>query len=303
MRAAAFSSFGPAEVLQVMRFADPQAGPGQVRVRVKAAGVQPVDTAVRGGWSGNGFPVQFPQIVGNEFAGLVDQIGEGVTGFALGAGVLGWSVLACYAEYVVVGVDQIALKPEGMSWLEAGALSASGQTAHTALEELGVGAGDRLLVHAAAGGVGTMAVQLAHAAGATVIGTASPRNHDYLRSLGAIPVAYGEGLAARVRALAPGGVDAAFDAVGGEALRVSAELVADKVRIGTIVDYAAAERLGVRTLRSKRSVHRLNALLDLYEQGKLGVSIWKSFPLERASDAHKEVETGHVRGKVVLTVE
>ncbi|CAG7627186.1 NADP-dependent oxidoreductase [Paenibacillus allorhizosphaerae] len=303
MRAVAFSSYGSADVLQVMPFNDPHPGPGQVRVRVKAAGVQPVDTAVRGGWSGNGFPVRFPQIVGNEFAGIVDQAGEGVEGFAVGSDVLGWSVLACYAEYVAVGSDQIALKPQSMPWEEAGALSASGQTAHTALEDLGVSAGDTVLVHAAAGGVGTMAVQLALAAGATVIGTASERNHDYLRSLGAIPVAYGAGLADRVRALAPGGVDAAFDAVGGEALRVSTELVADKSRIGTIVDFAGAEQLGVRAIRSRRSVQRLNALLDLYVQGKLRVCIWKSFPLEQAAAAHREVETGHVRGKVVLTVD
>lgn len=301
MKAVAITKYGTPDVMQVMEFADPQAGPGQVRVRVKSAGVQPVDTAVRGGWTV--FPVQFPQILGNEFAGLVDQVGEGVSDFAIGSEVIGWSVLACYAEYVVVGTDQIAAKPREMPWDVAGVLSASGQTAHTALRELGVGQGDTVLIHAAAGGVGTVAVQLARAWGATVIGTASERNHEYLRSIGAIPVAYGDGLVERVRDVAPGGVDAALDAIGGEALPASVELVADRSRIGTIVGFDAAPRLGVRAIRSQRSAARLAELIELYVQDKLKIHIWKSFPMHEAAAAHREVETGHVRGKVVLTIE
>ncbi|UUZ87213.1 zinc-binding dehydrogenase [Paenibacillus sp. P26] len=153
-----------------------------------------------------------------------------------------------------------------------------------------------------AGGVGTFAVQLAKASGATVIGTASERNHDYLRSLGAIPVAYGEGLADRVRALSPNGVDAVLDAAGGDALRVSLELAPNPQRIGTIVAFELAEQLGVRTIRSQRSASRLAELTRLYEQGKLRIQIARTFSLEQAADAHREVETGHVRGKVVLRV-
>lgn len=303
MRAAAFPSFGPPDVLQEMELENPQAGPGQVRVRVKAAGVQPLDLAVRGGYTPPGAAIRFPQIVGNEFAGVIDQAGEGVSGFTVGSEVLGFRMLGCYAEFVVVGADQIAAKPTGMPWESAGALSASGQTAHTALQALGVGQGDTVLIHAAAGGVGSVAVQLARAWGATVIGTASERNHEYLRSLGAIPVVYGEGLVDRVRALAPIGVDAAFDAIGGDALHVSAELVKDPGRIGTIVDFGLAEKLGVRSIRSQRSSARLAELVELYVQGKLRIHISKSFPLREAAEAHREVETGHVRGKIVLTID
>lgn len=302
MKAAAFHSFGPPEVLQLVDLEAPHAGPGQVRVHVKAAGVQPFDTAVRTGWQPPGASVKFPQIPGNEFAGVVDQTGEGVSGFSIGDEVLGYRILGCYAEYVVVPADQLVLKPQGMPWEEAAVLSASGQTAYTALRELEVGPGDTVLIHAAAGGVGTMAVQLAKAWGATVIGTASERNHDYLRSLGAIPVTYGDGLVARVRALAPDGVDAAFDAIGGEALHASVELVHSKDRIGTIVDHALAERLGVRGIRSQRSAARLAELVGLYVQGKLLVHVSGKYPLHQAAAAHRQVESGHVRGKIVLTI-
>lgn len=303
MKAVAFSSFGPPEVLQVMEFDNPQAGSGQVRVRVKAAGVQPYDWGVRSGLTPRGVTIEFPQVLGNEFAGVVDQIGEGVTDFLVGDNVLGWAVLACYAEYVVVRADQVVKKPDTMPWDVASVMSAaSGQTAHTALQTLSVGQGDTVLIHAAAGGVGTVAVQLAKAWGATVIGTASERNHDYLRSLGAIPVTYGDGLVDRVRALAPNGVDAALDAIGGEALQASIELVKNRERIGTLVSFELAQELGVKTIFSQRSKSRLAELIDLYVQGKLNIHISKSFPLEQAADAHREVETGHVRGKVVLTV-
>lgn len=304
MKAAAISSYGPPDVLQVMAFEDPQVGKGQVRVRIKSAGVQPFDCAVRcSGWAPPGMTIQLPQILGNEFAGVVDQVGDDVSDFSVGSEVIGWALMASYAEYVVVSPDQLVYKPYDMPWKEAGAITASGQTAHTALRELGVSQGDTVLIHAAAGGVGTFAVQLAKAWGATVIGTASERNHDYLRSIGAVPVTYGEGLADRVRALAPNGVDAALDAVGGDALRVSADLVANRERIGTIVDFELAAQLGVRGIRSQRSAHRLAELVDLYMQHKLHIHISRSFSLQQAADAHREVESGHVRGKVVLIMD
>ncbi|WP_313432426.1 NADP-dependent oxidoreductase [Siminovitchia terrae] len=303
MKAAAISTSGPPNVLQIMEFDNPHAGVGQVRVRVKAAGIQPFDLAVRSSnWAPPGLEVRYPQILGNEFAGIVDQVGDGVTDFTVGSEVLGWALLACYAEYVVVSVDQIVHKPQSMPWEEAGAITASGQTAHTALQELGVDKGDTILIHAAAGGVGTFAVQLAQALGATVIGTASERNHDYLRSLGAIPITYGDDLANRVRVLAPDGVNVAFDAAGEDALRASLELVENKDRIGTIVAFDLAEELGVRLIRSQRSVDRLAKLVELYSQGKLQIHIRKAFPLHHAADAHREIEGGHGRGKVVLTI-
>lgn len=303
MKAVAFSAYGGPEVLQLVEAELSQAGVGQVRVRIKAAGVQPFDCAVRSGWNPPGMTVRFPQTIGNEFAGVVDQVGEGVTGFSVGSEVFGWSLLACYAEYVVVSADQIVTKPREMPWEVAGVMSASGQTAHTALQALGVGQGDTVLIHAAAGGVGTFAVQLARAWGATVIGTASAGNHEYLRSLGAIPVSYGDGLVERMRTLAPEGVDAALDAAGRDALYASVALVNDKDRIGTLVDFELAEQLGVRLIRSQRSVARLAELVALYTQGKLHIHIRKTFPLHQASDAHREVEAGHGRGKVVLTVD
>lgn len=304
MRAAAIPSPGPPDVLRVMEFETPQAGTGQVRVRVKAAGVQPFDLSVRSsGWAPPGIEVKYPQILGNEFAGVIDQVGEDVINFSVGDEVIGWALLASYAEYVVVHVEQISHKPKNMLWDEAGGITASGQTAHTALKELGVGKGDTLLIHAAAGGVGTIAVQLARAWGATVIGTASEQNHDYLRSLGAIPVAYGDGLIDRVRSLKPDGVDAVFDAAGGEALLDSLDLVQDKNRIGTIVAFELAQKLGVRAIRSQRSVDRLVELVELYEQGKLHIHIRKTFPLHQAEDAHREIESGHGRGKVVLVID
>ncbi|KYG25709.1 NADP-dependent oxidoreductase [Priestia endophytica] len=303
MKAAAISASGPPNVLKVMEFDNPHAGAGQVRVRIRAAGIQPFDLEVRSsGWAPPGLEVRYPQILGNEFAGIIDQVGDKVTDFSVGSEVLGWALLACYAEYVVVSVDQIVHKPQNMPWEEAGAITASGQTAHTALQELGVDKGDTILIHAAAGGVGTFAVQLAQAWGATVIGTASERNHDYLRSLGAFPVTYGDDLVDRVRSLAPNGVNVAFDAAGDHALHASLELVENKDRIGTIVAFDLAEELGVRPIRSQRSVDRLAELVELYSQGKLQIYIRKAFPLHQAADAHREIESGHGRGKVVLTI-
>lgn len=304
MKAVAFHSPGTPDVLQLLEFDTPVPGTGQVRVKVKAAGVQPVDCRIRGqGFSPPGVEIRYPQILGNEFAGIIDMVGDGVESFSVGNEVIGWSLLSSYAEYVVVPTSQLVRKPKNMPWTEAGVLTASGQTAHTALQELGISKGDTLLIHAAAGGVGTFAVQLARTWGATVIGTASPRNHDYLRSLEAIPVAYGEGLVERVLELAPEGVDVALDAAGEEALRASVELVHDKKRIGTLVAFDLSEKLGTIPIRSKRSVSRLSELTQMYEQGLLRVVISQTFPLHQAADAHRAVETGHVRGKIVLTVD
>ncbi|MBD0690905.1 NADP-dependent oxidoreductase [Streptomyces sp. CBMA123] len=301
MKAVTVPTSGGPEVLRVTQVADPEPAAGEVRVRVYTAAVQPVDLAIREGFRPPGLVAEPPIVLGNEFAGVVDRLGPGVDAWRVGDEVLGFRMLGCQAELVTVDAAQLVAKPAGMPWEQAGSLSASGQTAHVALDLLGVAAGDTVLVHGASGGVGTVAVQLARALGATVIGTASERNHDYLRELGAIPVAYGEGLVERVRAVAPQGVDAAFDAAGRGALAASVELVADRDRIGTVVDYPEAERLGVRGLRAPRTAERLTELVRLWETGGLRIEIAETLPLERAEQAHRLVGTGHVRGKVVLT--
>ncbi|MFB7663809.1 NADP-dependent oxidoreductase [Kitasatospora sp. NPDC056138] len=301
MLASIFEETGGPEVLRVAELPVPEPGPGQVLIRVLASGIQPADTAIRGGWTPPGTAITLPAVPGNEFAGVVERLGEGCSGWREGDAVLGFRLLGGHAQYVVVDAAQLVAKPDPMPWAVAGSLSASGQTAHVALTGLGVGRGDTVLVHGASGGVGTVAVQLARAWGATVIGTASERNHDYLRELGAIPVAYGPGLVDRVRGLAPGGVDAALDAAGRGALDASVELVADRDRIGTIVDYEAAARLGLRGLRGARTAERLAVLVGLWEAGALRLDIAGTFPLARAAEAHRLVEDGHVRGKAVIT--
>ena len=304
MKAAAFRSIGGPEVMEVISFPDPQAGPGQVRVKVKTAGVQHYDCGVRSGWTPQGIAIQLPVIPGNEFAGIIDQVGEGVDGFQTGNEVLGFALLNCYAEYVVVGAEQIVMKPGYMTWEEAGGLSGNGQGAYIALKAIGVGSGDTVLIHGAAGSLGAFAVQLAREWGAeTIIGTASERNHDYLRALGAIPVTYGEGLVERVRALAPNGVDAAFDTAGAEAVRASVELVQDRKRICTFVAYELNEEFDLCVVRGERSAARLAELVDLHSKGKLHIHIRQTFPLDRADEAHRAIETRRGRGKIVLAID
>lgn len=301
--AIAFSAYGSPDVLEPIEVIDEQPGPDQLRVRVKAAGVQPFDAMFRSGVAHQWMPARFPQRLGNDFAGVVDAVGDQVGSWSVGDEVLGWAMFACYAEHVVVNVDQVVAKPLAMSWPEAGVVAASGQTAHTALRELGVGSGDTVLVHGAAGGVGTFALQLATAWGARVVGTASVANHDYLRSLGAIPVAYGDGLADRVRQAAPEGVTAALDAAGtAEALHVSLELVGDRQRVGAVAFNQVADALGVRRISAERSTERLLELTALYDEDKLRIR-QRSYPLVEAAEAHRQIETGHVQGKLVLTLD
>ncbi|MFG3225535.1 NADP-dependent oxidoreductase [Kitasatospora sp. NPDC048194] len=300
MKAVAFRAFGGPEVLELMELPTPRPGPGEVRVKVKAAGAQPTDCAVRQGWNPPGFTITFPHVTGGDFAGVVDALGEGVTGLAVGDEVLGYRTQLTYAEYVVAPADQIVPKPGALPWEVAGCLSASGQTAHTAIELLGVAPGETVLINGAAGGVGTVAVQLAVARGAKVIATAREENHAYLRELGAVPVTYGEGLIDRVRAAAPDGVDAALDTASADGLRVAAELVKDKDRVGTIFAFDVYQELGVRWIGSRRSPQRLAELAALAAAGKLTIHIRRTLPLARAAEAHRELETGHGRGKIVL---
>ncbi|MGW5722885.1 NADP-dependent oxidoreductase [Amycolatopsis sp. NPDC003865] len=293
MKAVAFTGFGGPEVLRVLDLPEPHAGPGEVRVRVKAAGVQPFDAAVRAGWEPPHLVLGWPRVPGNEFAGVVDE-GD----LEPGTEVLGFTAVQAAAEYVVVPVTDVTPKPPGMPWEVAGGFTAGTQTASIALEALRLREGETLLVHAAAGSVGTAAVQLAKLKGATVVGTASEANQDYLRELGATPVVYGPGLRER---LAPLGIEVVLDGAGGEALDISLELVGDRTRILTLVDHHRAAGLGVLVSKSGRSAERLAALAALYAKGDLRFHVRRAYPYTEAVAAHREIETGHGRGKIVLT--
>jgi NADPH:quinone reductase-like Zn-dependent oxidoreductase len=298
MKAAAFTEAGGPDVLRVLDLPEPHAGPGEVRVRVKAAGVQPYDAAVRAGWEPPGLALAWPRVPGNEFAGVVDESGDGS---GVGAEVLGFTAVRAGAEFIVVPATDVTPKPPEMPWEVAGGFSAGTQTASIALELLDLREGETLLVHAAAGSVGTAAVQLARLRGAAVIGTASATNQDYVRSLGATPVVYGDGLRQRVEAAAPRGIDVVLDAAGGPALDLSLELVKQRDRILTLVDHERAAALGVLVSKSGRSAARLAELAALYAKGDLRFHVRRAYPFTEAAAAHREIETGHGRGKIVLT--
>ncbi|SDM37833.1 NADP-dependent oxidoreductase [Nonomuraea jiangxiensis] len=299
-RVVVFAEYGEPEVLHVIETDDPVPADDEIRIRVRAAGVQPFDALYRRGDFARYKQASFPARLGNEVAGVIDALGDAVSGFAIGDEVIAFVDSIGYADTIVAPAAGVVRKPAGMPWPEAGVLSASGQTADTALDALGIIAGDRLLIHAAAGGVGSFATQLAVARGATVVGTASERNHAYLTRLGALPVTYGPGLVERVGRLVPEGITAALDCVGGEANDVSVRLLGASGRAVTLVDWQAEQRLGVRRVGTDRSVARLAALTSLYEKGSLIVPIWRQYPLDEAPAAHREIETGHVRGKIAL---
>ncbi|MFD7495106.1 NADP-dependent oxidoreductase [Streptomyces sp. NPDC059832] len=302
MEAIVFEEFGGPDVLHLVQSPDPHPGPGQIRVRVRAAGVNPLDYKIRRGWMEQMFPTVLPATPGNEFAGAVDEVGDGVTGFVVGDEVLGWTATGAYATLALADTGTVALKPSELSWENAAALPIATETAARVLDELGVGDGDTLLLHGAAGGVGSAGVQLALARGATVIGTASPANHAYLRELGAIPVAYGEGLVDRVREAAPQGVDAVFDAAGQGALPDSIELRGGTTeRIVTIAD-ADAAKYGVAFSGGgiERAGERLAENARTAAAGRLTVPVAQTFALGDAAKAQQLSEEGHVRGKLVL---
>ncbi|MFJ1649314.1 NADP-dependent oxidoreductase [Streptomyces sp. NPDC088258] len=303
MRATVFHEFGGPEVLRAEDVPEPHAGPGEIRVAVRAAGVNPMDWKIRRGWMEQLAPTPLPAVPGAEFAGVVDETGEGVTEFAVGDDVLGWSATGAYAPYALAGI--VVAKPPALGWAEAAAIPVAGETAARVLDQLAVRDGETLLLHGAAGGVGALAVQLAVARGATVIGTASPANHDYVRSLGAVPVAYGDGLVDRVRAVAPGGVDAVFDAAGKGALPDSIELRGGSTdRIVTIADMDAGEHgvvfsSGGTSPEARRAGLAENARLAA--EGALRVQVARTFSLAEAAAAQELSEGGHPGGKLVIT--
>ncbi|NJP51195.1 NADP-dependent oxidoreductase [Streptomyces sp. SBST2-5] len=298
--------YGGPEVLELMDLPEPRLGPDVVLVRVRYAGVNPADWKIREGYIDDWFPAHFPMVMGCDLSGVVERTGLGVTEFAPGDEVVGYvradhMQRGTYGELVAAPVRTLARKPRALDWRQSAGLPAAGLTAYQALRRhLRVGSGDVLLVHAAAGGVGSLAVQIGRALGARVIGTASERNHDFLRSLGAEPVTYGPGLADRVRALAPQGVDAVFDLMGGDTLAGSPALLRPGGRLASISGDVV--ELGGRYVFVRPDPVDLAALVDLADQGRLRVHVSAEFPLADAARAHELVATGHVRGKVVLAV-
>lgn len=301
MKAILFDRFGGTDVLHEADIEVPQPGPGQIRVRVRAAGLNALDGKIRSGAMETAFPTPLPAVPGAELAGVVDALGEGVRDVRVGDEVLGWSDTGAYAQYALA--TTVAPKPAGLDWQHAVALPVAGETAERVLNLLGVAAGETVLMHGAAGAVGTLAVQLATARGARVIATAGPANQDYLTSLGATATLYGEGLVERVRALAPDGVDAVFDLAGKGALEDSITLRGGTGRIVTISDFRA-HQLGV-TFSSggqERSATRLAELARDTATGKLVTTV-NAYPLDQAAKAQQVSDAGHVRGKLVLTVD
>ncbi|MFI7073347.1 NADP-dependent oxidoreductase [Micromonospora sediminicola] len=308
MKAIAIDAYGPADLLTPRELPTPPVGPDTVLVRVRAAGVNPVDWKVREGHLAVAFPSHFPLVPGWDAAGVVEAVGPAVAGFAVGDEVIGYVRRddvqhGTYAELVPAPERCLADKPVRASWPEAAGLPLAGLTAYQALQLARTGAGDTVLVHGASGGVGHLAVQVARALGADrVIGTASEANHDFVRSLGAEPVAYGDGLRDRVRAVAPDGVDVVLDLFGGDALDISAELITRPARMMSTADPEHVTRLGGTYVFVKPSAADLAVLAGLVDAGRLTVHVARTLPLAEAAEAHRLVEAGHVRGKVVLTV-
>jgi NADPH:quinone reductase-like Zn-dependent oxidoreductase len=302
MFALTYDEYGDPSVLRVTTVPEPHAGPGEVRIAVRAAGVNPVDWKIRSGYLKDMMPVEFPAIPGSDAAGVVDEVGEGVEGVGVGDEVFG-SGQGVSAEFAVL--DHFTAKPAAMSWEEAAGLPVAAETAQRALDILKPSAGQTLLIEGAAGGVGSVAAQFAIADGVRVIGTASESNHDYLRSLGVIPTTYGPGLKERVAEPAPEGVDAALDTAGKGSLPDLVEITGSPGKVVTIADFEAA-KYGVRVTAGMggepRAWHALPKAARLFEQGELRVAVDSVFPLAEAAKAHERSEGGHVSGKIILKV-
>ncbi|MGV9313684.1 NADP-dependent oxidoreductase [Streptomyces sp. NPDC003691] len=299
MQVIEFGEFGGPEVLKPAERELPEPGPGQVRIRVVAAAVNPIDYKIRSGAFRNAFTTPLPSVPGFEAAGVVDAAGPGVRSLTPGDEVFGFTDSGAYAEYALASV--VVPKPPELSFEEAAALTTAAETAQRTLDLLGLAAGETLLIHGAAGGVGTAAVQLALARGAQVIGTASPARHSALRALGVTPVAYGEGLVDRVREAAPDGVDAVLDTAGKGALPDSIELRGGTTdRIVTIADPAAAEYGVTFSGTARRDPAQLAAHAVLAAEGRLRIPVAEVFPLAEAGRAQYASEHGHAPGKLIL---
>lgn len=302
-QAVRFDRYGDVGVLNVVEVPDPVAGPGQVVVEVVAAGINPGEAKIRSGALHERFPATFPSGQGSDLAGRVVAVGAGVSGIGVGDEVVGFTnERASQATRVAVPVEQIAPKPAGLSWDVAGSLFVAGTTAFAAVRAVSPQAGDTIVVSGAAGGVGSLVVQLLRARDVTVIGIAGPGNHEWLASLGVIPVTYGDGLADRIRAAAPDGVDAFIDLYGPDYVELAIELGVKPDRIDTIADFAAVAKYGVKAEGNGAAdtIDVVSELADLVLAGTLQVPIAAVYPLAEVRAAYTELERGHTHGKIVL---
>jgi len=297
MKKAMFAEFGGPEVLQLIETGEPHAGPGQVRIAVRAAGVNPVDWRIREGQILGAHPLRLPSGVGLDAAGVIDELGEAVTGFEVGDPVFGEGV-DTYAEFAVLSAW--AHMPEGLSFEEAAGYPSVVETAIRIIGQVGVRPGETLLVSGASGGVGSAVLQIARERGVAVIGTAAAANQDYLRSLGALATTYGDGWVERVREL--GRVDAALDLAGSGVIGELVELVGDPHRVVSIADLRAPD-FGVRFSGEAGSVPAaLVEAADLIARGRLHIPVDTSYPLAEAAQAHIDSHAGHTRGRRVIVV-
>lgn len=307
-RIVAPTGFGGPEVLALTESDTARPGPGEVRVMVRAIGVNPIDWKLYSGSFGDS--PHLLGVSGNEAAGVVDAIGDGVDGWTVGDDVIVYPIDGnAYADHLVVPASSLTAKPDALPFELAAAVAVAGGTSTQAVEAARVLEGETVLVHGAAGGVGSLTVQLARRRGARVIGTASAGNHEFLRSLGVEPVEYGPGLVDRVRALAPGGVDAAIDTVGSdEALETSTELVPDRRRIVTIVAMQRAGELGITAIGGGpgadpgTGIRRASVAVvaALVADGAVTIPVAGTYPLTETAQAHRDSRGGHTRGKIVV---
>jgi NADPH:quinone reductase-like Zn-dependent oxidoreductase len=302
-RAVRFDQYGGLDVLQVVEVERPIAGPGKVLVRVKAAGINPGEASIRKGLFAERWPATFPSGQGSDLAGVVEELGPGVTNVAVGDEVIGFSNnRSSQAELVVVGAADVVPRPANVSWAQAGALFVAGTTAYAAVRSVALDTDDTVVVSGAAGGVGSIAVQLAKNADARVIGLAGAANHTWLTDHGVIPIAYGDGVEERIRAAGGGKVDAFIDTFGGGYVELALKLGVAKSRINTIIDFAAAAKYGVKTEGSHEAANAevLAQLAGLLAAGRLEIPIAKVYPLDEVREAYRELEQRHTRGKIVL---
>lgn len=299
-----FKEYGGVDVLDVMQVDRPRPGAGDVLVRVKAAGINPGEAKIREGLLHDRWPATFPSGQGSDLAGIVEEIGEGVTGFAVGDAVIGFTnSRGSQAEYVVVRAVDLTHRPDGVSWEAAGSLFVAGTTAYAAVRAVSVGDGDTLVVSGAAGGVGSIVVQLAKNSGARVIGLAGEANHQWLAKHGAIPIRYGDGVAERIKEVSGGHLDAFIDTHGGNYVELALDLGIRPDRIDTIVDFRAAGKYGVKNEGNAAAGNAdvLAKLATLVSEGRLEIPIARVYSLSEVRDAYRELERGHTRGKIVLT--
>jgi NADPH:quinone reductase-like Zn-dependent oxidoreductase len=304
MLAIRFARYGGPDVLTLDEVPTPAPGAGQVRIAVRYAGVNAWDWKVRRGLFAGGEPLDAPVGTGLEGSGVLDAVGPGVRDRRVGQAVFGRFPGAA-ATHALAAPQDLVDKPDWLSFEQAAALPVAAETAHRTLGRLDVRGGQTLLIHAVAGGVGLVAAQLALARRIRVIGTASPGHHDFLRGLGVHPVAYGDGLERRLRATAPGGVDAVLDASGRDVLGMSVALAGGPEHVITIADPRAAD-FGVRFSGGAEEVSPLTTvlaeILPLLQRGALHMPIEGAFPLARTAEAHRRSERGHLRGKIVLRI-